>query len=508
MKLFGLVLCSLALLVAPPPAQAQLFNNQTTEQENAQHYPKSFADIAARLLPTVVNISSTGRGAIHDSPEFISPLGPSTQPTQPSPFDDFFEQYQDRQFGGPAVESASLGSGFIIDGKEGIIVTNYHVIAEASDIRVTLNDDNSYRASTIGFDEKTDIALLKIDTKGKVLPEVSFGNSDILRVGDWVLAIGNPFGLGGTVTAGIVSARSRDINAGPYDDFIQTDASINRGNSGGPMFNLSGELIGINTAIFSPSGGSIGIGFAIPINMSRSVIEQLKETGEVRRGWLGVKIQTVTPEIAEAIALEDGARGALVADIIPGGPAETAGLQAYDVIVSFNNQDVSTMRDLPIIVAESQVEKPLPVTVIRNGQSLDLSITLDSVSSAEEAEAAESLNNTENVQPEISKDESEYFERLSMSLGSITPQLARDFNIIEGMSGLVITHIDDFSDPAEKGLQIGDVITEIDRKSLTTADQIPVAIEQAITKDRHVLLLLIDRAGEELFVAVKIKPQP
>ena len=303
---------------------------------DAKPLPESFADLAERLLPAVVNVATTqtvqDRGPAMDMPQF--PPG--------SPFEEFFKDFFERNGGNRPQQprrAQSLGSGFLVS-SDGIVVTNNHVIADADEIKVRLSDDTEFPAKLLGTDPKTDVAVLKIDAGDRELPFVKFGDSDRLRVGDWVVAIGNPFGLGGTVTAGIVSARGRDIGQGPYDDFIQTHASINRGNSGGPLFNLDGDVIGINTAIFSQSGGSIGIGFAISSKLSSNVVAQLREFGRTRRGWLGVRIQQVTDEIAESLGLQK-ARGALVADVTPDGPAKQAGIQAGDVILKFAGQDVS-----------------------------------------------------------------------------------------------------------------------------------------------------------------------
>ena len=332
----------------------------------ARPAPDSFADLAAKLLPAVVNVSSsqtitarTRRGG--GGPEMpIFPPG--------SPFEQFFKDFLNKQRPGqrggdndqpkPERRAQSLGSGFIIDAS-GLVVTNNHVIEGADEISVILQDNTTLKAEVVGRDESGDIALLKVKSD-KPLPTVDFGDSSAMRVGDWVLAIGNPFGLGGSVTAGIVSARGRDIHQGQYDDFIQTDAAINRGNSGGPLFNMDGQVIGINTAIFSPSGGSIGIGFSIPSNMAKNIVAQLKEYGRPRRGWLGVKIQQVTPDIAESLGLKD-ASGAMIAGVTDGGPADKAKLRNGDVILKFDGQPVKEMHNLPRIVADSSVGKEVPL---------------------------------------------------------------------------------------------------------------------------------------------------
>lgn len=513
------LLTSIVFGMVATPAVAIETNNPTTNAETFVNpeltRPNSFANLAQQLLPTVVNISSTGRVITNENPygtpEQLAPDKPS------SPFDEFFQDYMDHQSGSPNIDNASLGSGFIIDGSRGIIVTNHHVIADASDVRVTLHDDSSYDAKIIGSDQKTDLAILQIDTKGKTLPQTHYGDSDKLRVGDWILAIGNPFGLGSTVTAGIISARSRDINAGPYDDFIQTDASINRGNSGGPMFNTKGELIGINTAIFSPSGSSIGIGFAIPINMSKSVIEQLIETGEVKRGWLGVKVQSITPEIAESIGLPND-KGALVADIIADGPAAKSGLQPYDVLLEFNNHKINTMRDLPMIVAESKVNTPLNVKIFREGSVIDASVTLEVAEEKTEPSIetpttndGESLEENSATEPEtmmypINPQDitGDYIAKMNIKVSPITRDLSEIYGLIEGMNGLVITHVDPQSDALVKGLRPGDVILEVDREKIIDKPHIIEIINKAQSQKRTSLLLLVDRSGEEVFIALKL----
>ena len=351
-------------LLRPLPALAGAAIMFVTLDVSAAERPDSFADQAEALSPAVVNISTTT--IVNDGPSADMPQFPPG-----SPFEDFFRNFGDdnRQR-----RASSLGSGFIID-DAGIVVTNFHVIENAEEITVTLADETTFVAEVLGQDQKTDIAVLKIDPGETQLTAVPFGDSDNLRVGDWVLAIGNPFGLGGTVTAGIVSARGRDIGNGPYDDFIQTDASINRGNSGGPLFNLDGEVIGINTAIFSQSGGSVGIGFAISSNLAKRVTQQLAEYGTTRRGWLGVFIQEVTPEIAESLGLDE-AGGALVSSVNDKSPAKAAGLEPGDVITSFDGKKIDRMRDLPRIVAETDIGATVDVELVRNGSEMTVQVTL------------------------------------------------------------------------------------------------------------------------------------
>src|SRR5215831_5681940 len=358
---------------------------------NARPAPDSFADLADKLLPSVVNISTTqtlksgqsGRGREHAGPEI-----PQFPPG--SPFEEFFRDFFDRgtpKGGRPEAQprkATSLGSGFIVD-PAGYDVTNNHVIADADEITVRLHDDTELKAELIGRDTKTDIALLKVKTD-KPLAAVTWGDSEAARVGDWVLAIGNPFGLGGTVTAGILSARQRDINSGPYDDFLQTDASINRGNSGGPMFNMDGQVIGINTAIYSPSGGSIGIGFAIPATLAQNVVAQLKQFGHPRRGWLGVRIQSVTPELAEGLKMPKP-MGALIAAVTDGGPADKAGIRQGDVVIKFDNKDIREMRHLPRIVAETPFDTQVPVVVLRQGKEMTFQVKIGELDESAEAKA-------------------------------------------------------------------------------------------------------------------------
>ena len=367
-----LVVAATVLTLGPAPAQTR-------------GAPESFADLAESLLPAVVNISTTQkiRGRGPEIPQF--PPG--------SPFEEFFKEFFDRQQrrGGPR-RATSLGSGFIVTG-DGYVVTNNHVIADADEVTVILQDDTKLKARIVGRDPKTDLAVLKVQPDGE-LPFVKFGDSDRLRIGDWVIAIGNPLGFGGTVTAGIVSALGRDINSGPYDNFIQTDASINKGNSGGPLFNLQGEVIGINTAIFSPTGGSIGIGFSIPAALARPVVNQLREFGRTRRGWLGVRIQAVTDEIAESLGL-GAARGALVASVTEGGPAEKARIEAGDVILTFNEKPIEVMRQLPRAVADTSPDQEVVVTVWRKGAEISMNVVIAELEEYEQASLGTAAEPTE-----------------------------------------------------------------------------------------------------------------
>ncbi len=462
----------------------------------ARPAPDSFADLAARLLPAVVNISTTqtlpskgdqdGRGP--DVPQF--PPG--------SPFEEFFKDFlnKNRPGGQPQAlprHATSLGSGFIID-PSGLVVTNNHVIADADQITVTLQDDTSFRAEVVGKDSKTDLALLRIKSP-KPLPFVRFGDSDKARVGDWVLAIGNPFGLGGSVTAGILSARAREINSGPYDDFLQTDAAINRGNSGGPMFDVDGNVIGINTAIFSPSGGSIGIGFAIPSNEAKPVIEQLQKYGHARRGWLGVNIQSVSDEIAESLGL-DKPKGALIASVHDGGPAQKAGVQAGDVVLTFDGNPIADMRHLPRIVAETPIGKVVKVTVWRKRKELTLEVKVgelkDNVGQATAA-TKQPLTPTGTA-----------VKLLGLSVAELTPELRERYQLAEDSVGVVVTDVAKDGPAAEKGMRAGDVITEVAQEEVKTPADVVKKIDAATKAGRKSVLLLVDRQGDLRFYALKI----
>jgi serine protease Do len=450
--------------------------------------PDSFADLAERLLPAVVNISTTQAAGRPGSPmpEFEFPPG--------SPFEEFFDDFFEQQPGDmPPRRATSLGSGFIIEGN--YVVTNNHVIEGADEITVILQDDTNLPATVVGRDDKTDLALLRLDADLD-LPTVPWGDSGEMRVGDWVIAIGNPFGLGGTVTAGIISAIARDINAGPYDDFIQTDASINRGNSGGPMFNLDGEVIGINTAIFSPSGGSVGIGFAIPSALGRQVIEQIQEYGRTRRGWLGVRIQTVTDEIAENLGLEE-ARGALVASVNPDGPAAEAGVRQGDVIVAFDGQPIPEMRALPRIVAATAVDKEVTVEVFRRGESVMLTVTLGELEAAEE----EGLLASGPRPPET--DGPMTLETLGLTLSPMTEALRQEYDL-SVVDGVVVTQVDSGSAAAEKGMIPGEVLVEVSQQPVTQPAEVAALVEQAREANQRTVLVLIDRQGDLRFVALSI----
>jgi serine protease Do len=457
---------------------------------SARTAPESFADLADRLLPAVVNISTTQ--VIEGQPGVEIPQLP-----EGSPFEEFFREFFERnQQPQTRRRATSLGSGFIID-PDGYIVTNNHVIQDADEVTVILQDETRLEAEVIGRDPKTDVAILKVEPPTP-LPALTFGDSDAVRVGDWIMAIGNPFGFGGSVTAGIISARGRDINAGPYDNFLQTDASINRGNSGGPMFNLDGEVIGINTAIFSPSGGNVGIGFAIPSNGAQAVVNQLIEFGEVRRGWLGVRIQQVTDDIAETLGLPE-AKGALVASVIADGPADDAEIKAGDVILEFDEKPIPEMRRLPRVVAETNVGKSVPVKVWRDGRERVLNVAVGALKEGEEqlAQAEEPSENGTASTFEI--------EPLGMSVSGLSDALREQYELRDETKGIVITAIDVEGPAAEKNIRVGDIIVEVSGDEIESPDQLATAVEKAIAAEQKSVLLLIEGGGGLRFVAVRIE---
>jgi serine protease Do len=451
--------------------------------------PASVADIAEGLQDTVVNISTTQtlKGGKEDAAPVPGPKG--------SPFEDFFNDFfDDQEKQGVSRKVSSLGSGFVID-PSGLIVTNNHVIEGADEIIINFTDGSKLKVvKVLGHDSKTDLALLKVEPK-QPLKAVTFGDSAKMRVGDWVMAIGNPFGLGGTVTVGIISAKKRDINAGPYDDFLQTDAAINRGNSGGPLFNMDGEVIGVNTAIISPSGGSIGIGFAVPSNSAMQVVDQLKQFGETRRGWLGVHVQNVTEEIAESLGMKE-ATGALVANVSPDSPAAAAGIQPSDVILKFDGQPVENMRGLPRAVAATPIGKAVPVEVLRKGQTLDVTVTVGRLPETEEAEDQEQTDQQDKVEPE-------HEVLLGLSISQLTDQLREQFKIAKMVEGVLITNVEPNSPAAQKDVKAGDVIVEVTQEKVTDPQEVLARVDAVKKAGRKTVLLLIsDAKGGLRFVAV------
>ena len=466
---------------------------------HARSAPVSFADLAERLSPAVVNISTTQKIPAQGQARRQVPM-PQFPPG--SPFEEFFKDFFDRQQRPdqegenkhPQRRATSLGSGFIID-PAGIVITNNHVIADADEITVILTDDTRLTATVIGRDKKTDIAVLQVKAE-KPLPFVEFGSSREARVGDWVLAIGNPFGLGGSVTAGIISARSRVINAGPYDNFIQTDASINRGNSGGPLFDLDGHVIGINTAIFSPTGGSVGIGFSIPSDMAKSVVSQLRKFGRTRRGWLGVRIQPVTDEIAESLGLGK-VRGALVAGVFDDGPAHDAGIEAGDIVLTFDGKEVPSVRDLPRIVAETEINKDIEIEVWRKGTSKRLSVQVGELEEDKVAAVAKGAQSAP-IEPDT-------VDTLGMKLTQLTDLTRRKYDVGEGVNGVVVTEVDGASAAAQKGIRPGDVIVEVAQEEVTSPDQVVEKVREVRNSKRKSVLILLQRAEDLRFVALRLK---
>jgi serine protease Do len=453
----------------------------TVPPAGARSAPDSFADLVDTVLPAVVNIATTQTIAADAGDQDFEDL-----------FRDFFDKQNPNRRQGPR-HSTSLGSGFIID-PAGYIVTNNHVISDAEEVTVRLHDDTNLKAAIIGRDDKTDLALLKV-TSSKPLPYVKWGDSDAIRIGDWVVAIGNPFGLGGSVTAGIVSARQREINSGPYDDFIQTDASINKGNSGGPMFNMTGEVIGINTAIFSPSGGSVGIGFAVPSALARNVIDQIRQFGHTRRGWLGVNIQSVTEELAEGLKLPQ-ASGALVSNVLQGSPAATAGIEKGDVILKFDGHPIGEMRRLPRIVADTPIDKTVDVSLWRNGKEQQVKVKIGELDETAVAAVTE--------QPEKETPAPAKVEALGMSLAEVTPDLRDKFQLDQEASGVLITGVADGSAAAEKGLRPGDVVVEVDQKEVGTPKEVEAQIAAARKGNQRVVTFLIYRQGDFQWVALRV----
>ena len=458
-------------------------------EADAKTAPESFADLAQKLLPMVVNISTTQ--TVEGRPGMEMPQLPPG-----SPFEEFFREFFDRNRPEQRQRKAtSLGSGFIVD-PAGFIATNNHVIQDADEITVILHDNTKLKAKVVGRDAKTDIAVLKVEPS-QPLSSVEFGNAEKIRVGDWILAIGNPFGLGGTVTAGIISARGRDINAGPYDDFLQTDASINRGNSGGPMFSLDGKIIGINTAIFSPTGGSVGIGFAIPVTAAAPVIKQLMKHGQVKRGWLGVHIQAVTDEIAETLGLK-APMGALVASVIKDGPAEKAKIQPGDVIISFDGKEINEMRRLPKIVADTEVGKKVDIEIWRDKKRVPLKIAIGELDEGDPQVAAKTKGGEE-------KDTSgKAIDALGLTLAQVTPKTKERYSLDQDAKGVVVTAVKDGGPSAEKGIRPGDVIVEVSQEEVSSPAQVASKIEEAKKVGRKSVLLLVEGQGGLRFVAVRI----
>jgi serine protease Do len=457
--------------------------------------PENIADVAEQVIDAVVNISTSQK--VDARMSGLPDLPPG------SPMEEFFEEFFKNRRGQNDPDHMtrrvnSLGSGFIIDAS-GLVATNNHVIADADEISVILNDGTKLTAELVGKDSKSDLALLRVHPD-KPLKAVKFGDSNRLRLGEWVIAIGNPFSLGGSVTAGIVSARNRDINSGPYDNYIQTDAAINRGNSGGPLFNLNGEVVGINTAIISPSGGSIGIGFAVPSNSALAVLDQLRQYGETRRGWLGVRIQPVTEDIAESLSIKPP-RGALVAGVDERGPAKPAGIEPGDVVIRFDGHDVKEMRDLPRIVADTPVGKEVEVVVIRKGKEETHKVKIGRLEDGEKQAVA----NRKNATPE---DKSVVQKTLGLELSSLSDDLRKKFKIRDSIKGVVVTGVDPSvaSAAPDKRLSPGDVIVEVQYQAVGNPGDLQTRLDQLKSQGKKVAVLLVSNAdGETRFVALSLQ---
>ncbi len=494
----------------------------------------SFADLSERLLGSVVYISTSQRVAVtgrapptppdSDStpPESAPPSGsesapPGSESTPPGsdpapdshaapPGEDFFDKFFDKD--GKAEDDPrtvqSLGSGFVID-PSGLIVTNNHVIADADEITANFADGRKFKATVVGIDDKTDLALLKVDAPAP-LQAAKFGRSDKMRVGDWVLAIGNPFGFSATVTAGIVSALDRDINSGPYDHYIQTDASINRGNSGGPLFNIGGEVIGINTAIMSPTGGSIGIGFAVPSEIAVPVIEQLRRFGEVHRGWIGVRIQDVTDEVATGLGIGD-LKGAFIAGMTDDGPAAKAGIKEGDVVIDFGGLPVKTMRDLPRLVADTAPGDSVDMTVVRDGKHVTLKIEVGLLQDEKVAEA--SASGSESQPDSNAPPAADAAQMFGLSLGAITDEARKTFSIDGSVEGVLVTGVEPGSEADDKSVKPGEVIVQVSQTDVAKPEEVVAKIESLKAEGRRTVMLLVSGADKKLrFVSLRIEDAP
>ncbi len=462
---------------------------------DARSAPGSFADLADKLSPAVVNISTTySRSRNRDGQ-----VGPGNVPWEEW-FRDYFQRNRspldnDRPL---RRRNASLGSGFIID-KSGYIVTNNHVIENADQVSVVLADDTVLPATIVGRDERIDIALLKVESEIE-LPALTWGDSNASRVGDWVVAIGNPFGFSGSVTAGIISARARNIRASNYGDFIQTDAAINRGNSGGPLFNMAGEVIGINTAIFSPSGGSVGVGFAASSNLVRPIINDLREFGRTRRGWIGVQFQSVSEEIALSLGL-DRARGALVSQVIQDGPAADAGIYPSDIILSFDGKPINKMEELPKVVAQATIQSSVDVEIWHEGQSKTVQIKVAELDPVDESQIA-SLDNSGPATRE--RPEEIELAALGVTVVEVSDEIREGLSLPPTMRGLMVIDIDDFSDAALKGMRKGDVIDEIQQMTVVNVVDARVALQKAIDTEKSVVLVRVTTNGAIRYIPVKV----
>lgn len=494
-KLVVKVAATSALALALSTALPMVVHTDYAHAQSAGQGPVSVADLAEKLLGSVVNIS-TSQTVKQKRPSGPVPRVPDGSPFQEF-FDDLFPEGQGRKGGDKKStrKTQSLGSGFVISA-DGLIVTNNHVIADADEITVNFSDGSKLAAKIVGTDPKTDIAVLRVKSD-KPLDFVPLGNSDKSRIGDWVMAIGNPFGLGGSVTMGIVSAIGRDINSGPYDNFIQTDAAINKGNSGGPLFNMSGEVIGINTAIISPSGGSIGIGFSVPTSLATQVISQLSEFGETRRGWLGVQIQTVTEEIAETLGLPKTA-GALVGDVFKGGPAESGGIQSGDVVVKFDGKDVAEMRDLPRIVADTPVDEEVDVVVFRSGEEQTVKIKVGRLEDGEKTIKASAPAK----EPVVEKPK----PVMGMLLEGLTEENRETLGVAADVDGVLVAEVEEGSKADDKGLKAGDVIVDINQERVKSPEDVKDRLADLKKQGRKNALLMVQpKDGAIGFVVLQIE---
>ena len=469
------------------------------EQTGPMLPQQSFAPLVKKVLPAVVNISVTEKSDAESLSERLP------EQFQGSPFDEFLRRFFEQHGSegqviphpfrgspgeGSGAKQIALGSGFVID-PAGYIVTNNHVVGEAAKVEVILQDNSKYAASIVGRDPRTDVAVLKINAD-KPLPYVSFGDSNAAQVGDWVIAVGNPFGLGGSVTTGIISARGRDIHTSQFDDFLQIDAPINRGNSGGPTFNLNGQVIGINTAIYSPNGGSVGIGFAVPSNVAKAVVSQLESHGKVSRGWLGVQIQEVTPAIAASLGLH-GEHGALVAVVTPKSPGAEAGLKQGDVVLSFNGSEVKQLRDLPRLVAAAAPDSTATLSVWRNGQSTELQVKLGEAPENPRVAAAENQGST-----------GDRADALGLHLGALSNDLRRDLHLGRDVHGVVITGVDDGSAADAVGLARGDVLVSINQQPVSTPEEAAQKLKEIAKSPQKTALLLLNRHGVSEYLGIDL----
>ena len=458
---------------------------------------ESFADLVDKLMPTVVNITTTTQNVPQQGPR----LRDMPQLPPGSPFEELFKEFFDKRGGEEQKRrGTSLGSGFVIDG-EGYIITNNHVIQGAEDITVVFRDDTQLKAKLIGSDSRIDVALLKVEPPNKKpLPAVKWGDSDKSRVGDWVIAIGNPFGMGHSVTAGIISARGRSLNDS-LDDYLQTDAAINKGNSGGPLFNTDGEVIGVNTAIYSPSGTNAGLAFSIPSNLVKQVADQLREFGRVKRGWIGVSYQSVTDDIADSFGL-DRARGVLVANVAADGPAAKAGLKRNDIIVSFSGQDVLDLRRFPRLVANARVGSTIDLVVWRQGKEVPLKLRIGEQEEADKQTA--SATGTPKKPAEADQPVTSTIEQLGLTLQKVSDQLRERYGLSDQVKGVIVTKVAPNSPAAEKQLQPGDVILEVDQKPVTTPAEITDIVAKLQQQKKKSVLLFVERQGDPRFAALRL----